>query len=434
MSTPHREMLMPTPPTEETDATTQEFLRLLRSSSKEDEDHEGFNFATSLENEARLQEIKTTPLFSNQIRLALNPEKMRLLGSLEQVAFPQYGLLGVRQQSYGSQQLESELLLVEHNLIMANMNAPWSAFICGSQGGGKSHTLSCLLENSLLASSPASVNPQPLAGLVFHYDHFTSAESTQLCEAAYLCSSGVPVRILVSPSNYAVMHKLYNNPPGLPEGAPKPQVVPLYFKEEQLNVTRMMTLMVMNETHDPPLYMEVLYKVLREMAMQSNGSPGVNYRDFITRIGSQGFSRQQNGPLNLRLQLLESFLADKMQSRDTSTLLDDIFKSSQGTLTIVDLSCPFVNGNDACALFTICLSIFMEHRAECGRIVAIDEAHKVSVTTSSMCQRLTDLVSYKIRRSSETNRSAHFPDPPTASFGYPCCDRNTRAHSLSSTN
>lgn len=434
MTSPYREALMPTPPTDETDTTTQEFLRLLHSSSREDEDHEGFNFATSLENEARLQEIKTTPLFSNQIRLALTPEKMRLLGSLEQVAFPQYGLLGVRQQSYGGQQLEADDLPVEHNLIMANMNAPWSAFICGSQGGGKSHTLSCLLENSLLASSPASVNPKPLAGLVFHYDHFTSAESTQLCEAAYLCSSGVPVRVLVSPSNYATMHKLYNNLPGLPEGAPKPQVVPLYFKEEQLNVTRMMTLMVMNEAHDPPLYMEVIYKVLRDMAMQSDGSPGVNYRDFTSRLHTQGFSRQQNAPLNLRLQLLESFLADKMQSRESSTLLDDIFKSSQGTLTIVDLSCPFVNGNDACALFTICLSIFMEYRAECGRIVAIDEAHKVNVTTPFMYRRLTCLVSYTIRRSAETNRSTHFPDPPTTSLSYPCCDCNPGAHSLPSTN
>ncbi|KEF58021.1 uncharacterized protein A1O9_05944 [Exophiala aquamarina CBS 119918] len=386
---------MATPPTEETDSKTQEFLQLLHGSSREG--HEGFNSATSLGNDGKLQEVKTTPLFSNQVRLALTPEKMMLLGSLDQVAFPQYGLLGVRQQSYGADQLDARFLPVEHNLIMANMNAPWSAFICGSQGGGKSHTLSCLLENSLLPSSLANVNPKPLAGLVFHFDHFTSAETTQLCEAAYLCSSGVPVRVLVSPSNYAVMHTLYSNLPGLPSGSPKPQVVPLYLKEEQLNVSRMMTLMAMNDNEHPPLYMEVLRKILRDMAMEGSGRRGVNYRDFTSRMGRQGFSGQQNGPLNLRLQLLESFLADEVQDRESSTLLDDIFKSSQGTLTIVDLSCPFVNENDACALFAICLSIFMEHRADCGRIVAIDEAHKF-LTKTGEAQRLTEQLISLIRQ------------------------------------
>lgn len=177
------------------------------------------------------------------------------------------------------------------------------------------------------------------------------------------------------------MHKLYSNLPGLPDGAPKPKVVPPYLKEEQLNVTRMMTLMAMNDNEHPPLYMEVAYKILCNMSMESNGSPGVTYGDFTSRLDRQGFSRQQNSPLNLRLQLLEFFLADKVQDRESSTLLDDIFKSSPGTLTIVDLSCPFVNENDSCALFSICLSTFVEHRAECGRIVAMDEAHKVSVGT-----------------------------------------------------
>ena len=33
----------------------------------------------------------------------------------------------------------------------------------------------------------------PLAGMVFHYDTFTSYGTNQICEAAYLCSSGIPV-------------------------------------------------------------------------------------------------------------------------------------------------------------------------------------------------------------------------------------------------
>lgn len=49
----------------------------------------------------------------------------------------------------------------------------------------------------------------------------------------------------------------------------------------------------------------------------------------------------------------------------------------KGTLTIIDLSCPFVGPDDACALFNICISLFLKGREQAGRILALDEAHKV---------------------------------------------------------
>jgi len=48
-----------------------------------------------------------------------------------------------------------------------------------------------------------------------------------------------------------------------------------------------------------------------------------------------------------------------------------------GHLTIVDLSCPCVTPENACSLFNICLSLFVEQSSAGGRIVALDEAHKV---------------------------------------------------------
>ena len=48
-----------------------------------------------------------------------------------------------------------------------------------------------------------------------------------------------------------------------------------------------------------------------------------------------------------------------------------------GTMTIVDLSCPCVTAESACALFNICLGIFMGHEEDIGRVIALDEAHKV---------------------------------------------------------
>lgn len=143
------------------------------------------------------------------------------------------------------------------NLVYANISAPWSTFICGSQGSGKSHTLSCLLENALVASSPAGQLSSPLAGLVLHYDKFTAYGSTQLCEAAYLCSSGIPVRVLVSPTNYIAMKKAYENLPGLRGASKLLRVIPMYLSQRHLNINVIKTLMGIGSGLNQPLYVEV---------------------------------------------------------------------------------------------------------------------------------------------------------------------------------
>jgi hypothetical protein len=89
--------------------------------------------------------------------------------------------------------------------LFFNISAPSSAFICGSQGSGKSHTLSCLLENCLMKSDISKLD-RPLAGLMFHYDSFTSDVKGTPCEAAHISSNpNVKVRILVSPTNLETM-------------------------------------------------------------------------------------------------------------------------------------------------------------------------------------------------------------------------------------
>lgn len=218
------------------------------------------NLFSSSTNNAREEEIRTAPMFSSHVHGQIVNGSIGIPTPAESNSsvFPQYGLLGMRLKTMGAHEVTDPVPEAHQNLIYTNTNAPWSAFICGSQGGGKSHTLSCLLENALLSTSPAAVLPNPLAGLVFHYDNFTSHSSSQLCEAAYLCSKGVPVRVLVSPSNVWAMEKIYSSLPGLPKGCPRPQVIPLYLSEKQLNVTNMMTLMSVNQTSGhPPLYLEV---------------------------------------------------------------------------------------------------------------------------------------------------------------------------------
>lgn len=144
--------------------------------------------------------------------------------------------------------------------------------------------------------------------------------------------------------------------------------------------------------------------------METQGAPGLNYTAFRRRLALENFTKDQNGPLKQRLELLESFMeqprkpgseydpAAKPFFEDTKNgrkaarqwevqeaeriRMEDEKKSKvwlfqPGSLTIVDLSCPFVDDSAACALFNICLALFLENRGDVGRVVALDEAHKV---------------------------------------------------------
>lgn len=120
--------------------------------------------------------------------------------------FPQYGLLaGVSRAlsdiESGTQQVSGK----QDPRVFLNVTPPSSTFICGSQGSGKSHTLSCMLENCLIPS-PLGNLPNPLTGVVFHYDTFIGDEMGSPCEAAFLSTNpAVKVKVLCSPTNIRSM-------------------------------------------------------------------------------------------------------------------------------------------------------------------------------------------------------------------------------------
>lgn len=259
--------------------------------------------------------VRTTPVFSGKV-----------LDGLELETFRQYGLLCravvTRRSKHTSETSTSKLPLTsklpiasklplastppltpkvplklklptselsdvfEHDpRIFLNVNAPWSTFICGSQGSGKSHTLSCILENCLIQSGLGQL-PNPLAAIAFHYDTFTSYRSKQLCEAAYLCSSGVPVKVLVSPTNFWRMKETYENLPILSHSNRKPEVIPLKFQDKHLNVARMMSMMAVSDKDGPvPLYMEVCIKA--KLSSQSSSSYLTGNLPSLTRNGNR---------------------------------------------------------------------------------------------------------------------------------------------------
>ena len=225
------------------------------------------------------EELRTCPLFSGDVLKYVGDPASSSLAVL-----PQYNLLARRFQieqehvqdlieidlgeqffeaQQETQQVESHPVegggaVTPDHRIFLNVSAPWSAFICGSQGSGKSHTLSCILENCLIPSKLGKL-PRPLAGMIFHYDRYSSYTSSQVCEAAYLCSAGVPVRVLVSPTNFKTMQQTYSNLPGLGPDVVKPEVTPLRLQGSHLNVERIMSLMSVSGKEGPtPLYIEVM--------------------------------------------------------------------------------------------------------------------------------------------------------------------------------
>ncbi|KAK1048652.1 hypothetical protein LTR74_017479 [Friedmanniomyces endolithicus] len=296
---------------------------------------------------------------------------------------PQYGLLGFHVGKHDQ--------LSHHEPIMLNVHAPNSAFICGSQGSGKSYTLNCFLENCLLAGACTGKLRQPLAGLVFHYDIDSSGT---LAETASLCSRGIKVNVLVSNSNFEAAQLNYQTATDDPENL---TVEKFLLPPSELTIERMHKLMAFSEKSDAvPLYMEVIQRILRQMAVSGQGR-GFKYGEFLKLLDQAGLSTEQQRPMRLRLDLLHSFMRwppsnMDLKNKKARKLLD----LQPGTLTIVDLSDPFVDAATVCTLFDICLSVAKEKRPECGMVVALDEAHKY-IDQSPAATNFTDRLLTTIR-------------------------------------
>lgn len=109
------------------------------------------------------------------------------------------------------------------------------------------------------------------------------------------------------------------------------------------------------------------------MAATTPSASGFNYKLFLERVSKESFQGTQKGPLSLRLMLLDSFIhnGDFAKRSNLPKTLTNLFEATPGTLTIVDLTDPFVDPGSACALFDICLSLFLEDRNCAGKIVAL---------------------------------------------------------------
>lgn len=244
--------------------------------------------------------------------------------------------------------------------------------ICGVQGSGKSHSVSIIIENSLIQMQELGKLPEKLSVVVFHL----GASQTGMhlpCESAFIRASKpghqnfkIPVTVLVSPSNLLNMRKSYQ--------ATGAKVVPFYLSTKDLNCTRMLSLMHVEEGNKTPLYMEVIQQILRSM-----GNKSFDYETFRRTVKEKQqaeFTREQNMPLELRIQLLEAMLLECQTGKvESAGSITTHFK--RGEVTIVDLTDPFINSSAASALFDMALSLYLETKISSGKLLVLDEAHKV---------------------------------------------------------
>lgn len=91
-------------------------------------------------------------------------------------------------------------------------------------------------------------------------------------------------------------------------------------------------------------------------------------------VSKQKFNGAQLTGLEQRLSLLNSFLEPPQNKKSLRTK-----RFSKGQLTIIDLSDPFLDAASACGLFEIIVRLFIRAEVDTGKVLVVDEAHKVSV-------------------------------------------------------
>lgn len=105
------------------------------------------------------------------------------------------------------------------------------------------------------------------------------------------------------------------------------------------------------------------------------------FRTFRNELNSlkEELNPFQKASLDQRLALLNSFLdpipAKKRMNRRPRFI--------PGQLTIIDLSDPFIDADSACGIFNIICRQFTRAEVDAGKVLVIDEAHKVGRTLRS---------------------------------------------------
>jgi hypothetical protein len=133
-------------------------------------------------------------------------------------------------------------------------------------------------------------------------------------------------------------------------------------------------------------HFQVVFKVLREMAEVHEGASDFNFKHFEKKLAEESLDGKQRMMLNMRLDVLKSFLPPEPVKTYTTKVRTgwnasqvekvDRLYGSPGELIIVDLTDPVLEPEIVCTLFDIALNQFVASTPG-GKMVALDEAHNV---------------------------------------------------------
>lgn len=308
--------------------------------------------------ESTEHEMRTAPLITREAFVAA--------GFKDRVV--QYGVLGETLSIHS----KSAVHVPIDPRLYINTNAPLSAVVCGVQGSGKSHTVSVLLENMfILGQDSIGSLDYALSGLVLHFGE--GGPGSRPCEAAWVGASSQPgvtppkVKVYVSRSSLHTMKSIY-----APLGD-RVRVSPLQFNESELDAQAILSMMAVGSSESAPLYIQIVLSILRDLGEK------FSYKAFLTRLEAEkkSFNPAQVAGLEQRLALLNSFMEPQApaQSRSSSKK-SKTNRFSEGKLTIIDLSDPFIDPASACGLFEIVTRLFVRADVGTGKVLVVDEAHK----------------------------------------------------------
>lgn len=110
-----------------------------------------------------------------------------------------------------------------------------------------------------------------------------------------------------------------------------------------------------------------------QMILREIGADNFTYTKFKARLDAakKKFNPDQISGLEQRMLLLESFLEKGAKRTSVETRFE------KGQLTIVDLTDPFIDTSHANAVFEIVTRLFERTVVGTGKVLVVDEAHKV---------------------------------------------------------
>jgi hypothetical protein len=97
------------------------------------------------------------------------------------------------------------------------------------------------------------------------------------------------------------------------------------------------------------------------------------------------FNIAQSAGLAQRMSLMQSF-TDKSEGARRRRIPP---RFEAGLITIIDLSDPFIDSASACGIFEIVLRLFTRADVGTGKVLVVDEAHKVCPFIEQLLPRLS---------------------------------------------